>query len=66
MVVAGKGKPEKVVYETSSVGSAVKMLREEFDLQVCLWATQFVRLSISVLAMQGVRGREVLGERGKQ
>jgi hypothetical protein len=34
VVVGGKGKQEKVVYETNSVGAAVKMLREEFELQV--------------------------------
>jgi len=34
VVVSGKGKEEKVVYETNSVGQAVKMLMEEFELQV--------------------------------
>uniref|UniRef100_A0A7S0YVD5 PDZ domain-containing protein n=1 Tax=Hemiselmis tepida TaxID=464990 RepID=A0A7S0YVD5_9CRYP len=34
VVVSGRDKEEKVVYETNSVGQAVKMLMEEFELSV--------------------------------
>ena len=47
VVVGGKGKKEKVVYETNSVGAAVKMLREEFELQVCACVCVGLRVCIS-------------------
>jgi len=34
VVVGGKGRKEKVVFETNSVGRAVKMLRDEFELEI--------------------------------